>query len=98
MNPVLLFTTTGPVLGGVGWFMNITWLFWVGAALCVITLFLNLVSKAMKFPVLPILFMAIATPLVSPWYVGLAAGLLAWTALESIGEVVVVVIRKKRRL
>lgn len=96
MNPVLLFTAAGPVLGGAGWFMNIMWLFWVGALLCVINLFMNLTSGVMKLPVLPVLFMAIAVPLVSPWYVGLAGGLIAWTALESIGEVVG--LRKERRL
>lgn len=96
MNPVLLFTAAGPVLGGVGWFMNIMWLFWVGALLCVINLFMNLASGVMKLPVLPVLFMAIAAPLVSPWYVGLAVGLIAWTALESVGEVVG--LRKERRL
>lgn len=88
MNPVLLFTALGPILGVVGWFLPLSWLFWVGVALCVITLFLNMASGVMKLPVLPVLFMAVAATFLSPWYVGLGAGLLIWTALESIGEVI----------
>lgn len=88
MNSVLIFTALGPILGAVGWFLSLGWLFWVGVAFCVITLFLNMVSGVMKLPVLPVLFMAIAAAFLSPWYVGLGAGLLIWTALESIGEVI----------
>lgn len=88
MNPVLLFTALGPLFGAAGWFLSLGWLFWVGVALCGITLFLNMASGVMKLPVLPVLFMAVAAAFLSPWYVGIGAGLLIWTALESVGEVV----------
>lgn len=96
MNPALFVTAAGPLLGAGGWFTQTMWLFWVGVVVCVITLFLNMASGVMKLPVLPILFMVIAAVLLTPWYVGLGVGLVAWTALESIGEVVG--LRKKSRL
>lgn len=88
MNSVLIFTASGPVLGAVGWFLSLSWLFWVGVAFCVITLFLNMASGVMKLPVLPVSFMVIAAAFLNPWYFGLGAGLIIWTALESVGEVI----------
>jgi len=96
MNPALLVTVAGPLLGAGGWFSQTTWLFWVGVAICVVTLFLNMASGVMKLPVLPVLFMAIAAGLLSPWHVGLGVGLIAWTALEAVGEVIG--LRKEGRL
>lgn len=88
MNPVFIFTALGPLLGAVGWCFSLSWLFWVGVVLCGITLFLNIASGVMKLPVLPVLFMAVAAAFLSPWYFGIGSGLLIWTALESVGEVV----------
>lgn len=88
MNPVLLFTISGPVLGFAGWLLQFGWLFWVGVAFCVVVLILNLASGVLKFPVLPLLFMGVAAAVASPWYFGVGAGLLAWTALESVGEII----------
>lgn len=88
MNPVLLFTALGPLVGAAGWFLSISWLFWVGVVLCAITLFLNIASGVMKFPLLPVAFMAGAAALFSPWYVGIGIGLVTWTALESAGEII----------
>jgi hypothetical protein len=88
MNVALLVTLAGPILGFSGWFLHINWLFWGGVAICALTLFLNLASGVMKLPVLPVLFMAIAAVFTSPWYLGLGAGLVAWTALEAVGEVI----------
>lgn len=96
MNPALIITAGGPLLGTIGWFSQTMWLFWVGVAICIITLFLNMASRVMKLPVLPVLFMAIAAGLLSPWYAGLGAGLIAWTALEAVGEIVG--LRKEGRL
>lgn len=88
MTPVFLFTAAGPLLGAVGWFYSLVWLFWIGVALCGVTLFLNIASGVMKLPILPVAFMAGATAFFSPWYLGLGVGLLLWTALESAGELV----------
>jgi len=96
MNPALIVTVAGPILGASGWFTQTMWLFWIGVVVCVITLFLNVASGVMKLPVLPVLFMAVAAILLSPWYVGLGVGLIAWTALESVGEIVG--LRKEGRL
>ena len=96
MNFSLLITISGPLLGAVGWFTQTMWLFWIGVAICLITLFLNMASGVMKLPVLPVLFMSVAAGFLSPWYVGLGVGLLAWTTLEFVGEVVG--LRKEGRL
>lgn len=96
MNLTLLVTLAGPVLGASGWFFHIMWLFWVGVAICTLTLFMNLASGVMKLPVLPVLFMAIAAVFVSPWSLGLGVGLVAWTALDAVGEIIG--LRKKGRL
>lgn len=96
MNPVFLFTASGPLLGAAGWFLSLSWIFWIGVSMCAINLFLNLASGAMKLPVLPAAFMVGAAVLFSPWYVGLSVGLVAWTALESAGEIIG--IKKEGRL
>lgn len=88
MNPVLFFTALGPLLGAAGWLLSLSWLFWTGVVLCAINLFLNIASGVMKLPVSPVLFMAVSAAFLSPWFVGFGAGLLVWTALESVGEVV----------
>lgn len=88
MNPVLLFAASGPLLGAAGWFISLSWLFWIGVALCAITLLLNMASGVMKLPILPVAFMAGASAFFSPWYVGLGVGLVAWTAFESVGEII----------
>lgn len=84
---VFLFTALGPMLGFAGLLTSLDWIFWVGTALCAITLWFNLASGAMKFPVLPIVFMVVAVGFSVQWYVGIAEGLIFWTALESAGEI-----------
>ena len=96
MNFTLLLTVSGPIVGAVGWFTDITWLFWVGTGLCVLTLVLNMASGVMKLPILPVLLMVVAAVLVKPWYLGVSVGLIGWTALESIGELIG--LRKEGRL
>lgn len=88
MNPVLIFTAAGPLVGAVGWFAGIGWLFWVGVVICAITLLLNVASGVMKLPVLPVLFMLMGAFFINPWYVGCGVGLILWTALETVGEIV----------
>ena len=88
MNPALIITVLGPVLGGAGWFFDLSWLFWIGVAICAITMFINIASRVMKLPILPVLFMGVATALQNPWYEGAGLGLLIWTALEAVGEII----------
>jgi len=88
MNPALLVTALGPLVGGAGWFFEISWLFWIGVAICAFTMFLNVASGVMKLPVLPVLFMGVAAFLISPWYAGAGLGLAIWTALQAVGEVI----------
>lgn len=87
LNPAFLLTLAGPLIGGIGWFIEYHWLFWVGVGLSALTLFLNLASGVLKLPILPTVFIAVGGFGLSPWYVGAGAGLLLWTAFEPIGEV-----------
>ena len=97
MNVAFLVTLAGPLLGASGWLVQSTWLLWVGVFICTITLLLNLASGVMKLPILPAAFMAVSAVLVSPWYVGVGVGLIAWTALEAIGEIAGLLKRVRRQ-
>lgn len=88
MNPVFLITLSGPILGTGGYLLELSWLFWIGIALCLINLFMNLASGVMKFPVLPTAAVVVGVAVVSPWYLGAGYGLLVWTAIEAGGEIV----------
>lgn len=96
MNPVFLFTMLGPVIGGIGWLIEIHWLFWAGVILAGFNLFMNLSSGVMKLPILPILFVVAGGALLKSWLVGAGTGLLIWTAIEAVGELIG--IKTKRRL
>jgi len=66
--------------------MNI--LVFVGAAICCLIIFLNVASGVMKLPVLPLAAVVCGGAIASSWLYGAALGLLAWTAIESAGELV----------
>lgn len=87
INPAFLLTLAGPLCGGIGWFIEYQWFFWIGVSLSGLTLFLNLASGVLKAPILPTLFTAVGAFSLSPWYVGAGAGLLLWTGCELIGEI-----------
>jgi hypothetical protein len=81
-----LVTLVGPILGCVGWLVQAPWLLWVGIAVCTLNLVLNLASGVMKLPILPAIFMLVAAVATSPWWYGVAIGLLVYTGLEALGE------------
>lgn len=87
MNPAFLVTLAGPVSGSIGWLLGSEWLFWVGVGLSGLTLVLNLASGVLKLPILPGLLIILGGWFISPWYVGAGAGLLVWTGVEAIGEI-----------
>ena len=88
MNSVFLFTVSGPVLGGIGWFADIRWLFWGGVVICAVNLFMNIASGVMKLSILPTLIIIVTGLFLKPWYFGAGVGLLVWTSLEVIGKIV----------
>lgn len=88
MNPAFILTVTGPMLGGLGWWFELQWLYWLGVLVSSITLFLNLASGVLKAPIIPAILMIGGAFLMEPWYLGAGAGLLIWTGLEAIGEII----------
>ena len=84
-------TLSGPVFGAGGVYFNLPLLFWLGTGLASMNLFMNLASGAMRLPVLPAAFVLAGSFFWSPWYLGAAFGLLAWTACESASEIIAAV-------
>ena len=88
MNFMPFFVTLfGAALGGVGWLIQVPWLLWIGVIVCILNLALNLASGVMKLPILPALFMLVGAVVATPWWYGVAVGLIVYTGLEALGEV-----------
>lgn len=84
---VVLLTFTGPALGWLGCFFDSPVLFWTGVSVAIVNLTMNLLSGAMRLPILPGMFIGAGYLLYGRDEVGAALGLLAWTTLESAGEI-----------
>ena len=95
-NLFTLFTIAGPIAGGIGFYFGWPILFWIGVALAGLNLFMNLASGAMNFPLFPLIAAGIGGLFLTPWYFGAAAGLLVYTAIEGLGEVLLKIWRRKR--
>lgn len=96
MPIVIVFTSVAALAGGVGYFADIRWLFWVGAGLSALNLFMNLASGAMKFPILPLLCMSIGATISKEWFFGACVGLVVWTIFESGGEIFSILFLRRR--
>ena len=92
---ILLLTSAGPLLAAMGLLLDVQAVFWVGVAVCGFNLFMNLASGAMNFPLLPGLMMLVGGGVLTPWYWGAALGLVSWTALEAVGDVVATLMRRR---
>ena len=77
----------GGIAGLVGFFAEISWLFWIGAAFSAANLFMNLASGTIRFPFLAIIYVVIAYQFVETWYVAVAMGLIMDAAIEFTGVV-----------
>ena len=84
---MLIFLLSGPLILALGYLFGYVVVFWIGAAICAINLFLNVASGVMSFPVLPIVIMYFTTFFVHPWFVASAIGLGIWTSSEAVGEI-----------
>jgi hypothetical protein len=82
---VLIFVVLGPVFGAIGHLCGWPILLWLGAALALVNLGMDVASGVMKFPILPLAFVVVAALMLPPWWYGSALGLLAWTMLEALG-------------
>ena len=82
------FTASGPIIGSLGYFFDLSIIFWIGVILAGVNLLMNGLSGAMNFPLLPLLFIFAGGWIVGPWYAGAGVGLLTWTAIEGAGELV----------
>jgi len=83
----IFITLLGPALGGIGWLIQLPWLLWIGVAVCTLNLALNLASGVMKLPILPAICMLVGAVVATPWWYGVAVGLIVYTGLEALGEV-----------
>lgn len=88
MNAVIAVTALGPLLGATSWLFGLTWVFWAGVVVCVLTLLMDMQSGMMKLLILPLAMVAIGSGIWSPWWFGAAIGLMAWTALDAVGMMV----------
>jgi hypothetical protein len=87
-------TAAGPLIALAGLAMEIQTVFWIGIAICAANLFMNLASGAMKLPILPGALIVGGMLFWKPWLVGAALGLLIWTTLEAIGELLSTIRRR----
>jgi hypothetical protein len=89
MNTALVVTVLGPLTASFGWFLQSSLVYWLGVILCAITLLLNMAVGGMKLPILPIIFMTFSVNYFrDSWYFGAAIGLVAWTTVDAIGEII----------
>lgn len=77
----------GGIAGLVGFFAEVSWLFWIGASFSAANLFMNLASETIRFPFLTIVYVVVAFQFVEPWYVAVALGLVMDAAIEFAGIV-----------
>jgi hypothetical protein len=87
MSVAAIVTVLGPAFGLAGHLLDLPLLFWVGVAVCGITLSLNVLSGVLRLPILPGVCMLAGTFGDWPWYRGVALGLVAWSFFEAAGEV-----------
>lgn len=76
-------TIGGPVLGGLGYWLEVPALLWAGVALAAANLFMNVSSGVMRLPLFPGLAMVAGGFVIAPWWYGAALGLLIYTAVEA---------------
>ena len=82
---VVAIMVSGPVLGGLGLWLGSEILFWIGVGMAGVNLFMNLSSGVAS--AFSSVFMLIGAFVSSPWYMGVAYGLLVWTAMEGVFDV-----------
>jgi hypothetical protein len=92
-----LITASGPLAGLFGWMMEWPGLFWLGAGLAGLNLFMNLASGVMRLPVLPAIAVIAGAGFAGDWLAGGAAGLLVYTGVEAIGEIGAIAVKKPWR-
>ena len=88
MNKFIIINGLGPIIGVVGILVEIQWLFWMGVAVCILVLWLDGISGAMKFPIIPGALMIVGAIVLDPWYFGAGVGLMLWTATDTISMIV----------
>ena len=82
---MLLFVAAGPVLGFYGHYLELPIVFWIGVILALANLFLDLASRVMNLPLIPLVLIVICAGMLSPWWYGAAVGVLAWPVLDGLG-------------
>lgn len=77
----------GPLCAWLGWNEGSFGLFWFGAFICAVNLWLDSASGVMKAPLLPAIFIIVGAINARSWYIGAAYGLAAWTVVDAAGMV-----------
>jgi len=98
MNIFTVVNALGPIVGVAGILAELQWLFWVGVAICVLVLWLDAISGAMKFPFIPGALVIIGAIVLDPWYFGAGSGLMIWTALDTASMVAGIKHRLTRKI
>ena len=76
------------IAGGLGWIMDVQWLFWIGALLAAFNFLLNIASRILKAIIAPVALAFLGASILDPWYVGAAVGLILGNAVEAAGELI----------
>ena len=90
---VTLITASGPNLAFMVLAVESTVLFWIGVAIALLNLFMDLAGETMKLPILPGIGIVIGIVFFGPWWTGAAIGLLGYTAVEAAGMVIAPFVR-----
>ncbi|WNJ88397.1 hypothetical protein [Bosea sp. 685] len=82
----LLLPFGGALVGALGFYTDVAWVFWIGVALCGLNEFLNAASGVYRFPFIALSCVVVGILATSPWFVGAGLGLLAAGALDGASE------------
>lgn len=74
-----IFTIFGPIVGGLGWYFSITWLFWTGVILSSSDVYLDVMDRTIPF--LQIIFIVTGALIADQWYIGAGLGSLIASGL-----------------
>lgn len=82
-----LIAALGPIIGAGGLYLHLPIAFWSGVGIAALSLVMTTVSGAIKFPWIEFGLALVCASILTPWWFGVAIGLLAGTAVQAAGMV-----------